>query len=245
MPARSPAPPSEPARAAALRRRLEALAARLAARYGRPRRRRSNPLDELVRTVLSQNTSDLNSERAFGSLKAAFPGWDTVARASRGQIEAVIRSGGLARTKSARILELLRHVRAREGGYHLRGLRRLAPHAAEERLRGLPGVGPKTRACVLLFACGHPAFPVDTHVHRIALRLGLVPARTSAERTHARLAPAVPAPQALALHLNLIRLGREICRPRAPRCALCPLRRQCAYAREAARAPATARRPAP
>jgi endonuclease-3 len=216
MRARPPAPRSE-------RLRLAALGARLRARYGRPRRRRSDPLDELVRTVLSQNTSDLNSERAFRSLTDAFAGWDAVACASPARVEAALRSGGLARVKSARILELLRRVRAREGGYHLRALRRLDPHAADERLRGLPGVGPKTRACVLLFACGHPAFPVDTHVHRIVLRLGLVPPRTTAARAHELPAPAVPPRHALDLHLNLIRLGREICRPRAPRRAECPL----------------------
>jgi endonuclease-3 len=146
----------------------------------------------------------------------------------------VIRSGGLARLKSRRILDVLAALRRREGRYHLGVLRRLDPAAADERLRGLPGVGPKTRACVLLFGCGHPAFPVDTHVHRILRRLGLVPERASAEQAHRRLARFVPAPRALDLHLNLIRLGRELCRPRAPRCTCCPLRTLCAHARREA-----------
>jgi endonuclease-3 len=220
--------------AEALTRRLAVIAHRLSGAYGLPRRRRSEPLDELIATILSQNTSDLNSTRAFHSLKAAFPDWAAAARARPPAVEKAIRVGGLARIKSRRILQVLSAVRRREGGYDLRHWRRLDPLSAEQRLKGLPGVGPKTRACVLLFACGHPAFPVDTHVHRIVRRLGLVPDGAGAERAHAHLAPAVPGDQALGLHLNLIRLGREVCRPRAPRCGACPLRRLCPHARRVA-----------
>jgi endonuclease-3 len=219
---------------AALARRLETVARRLAARYGVPARRRADPLDVLIETVLSQNTSDVNSGRAFRSLKAAWPRWSLAARARRPALERAIRSGGLAKLKSRRILEILAALRRREGRYDLRVLRRLSPAEAEDRLRGLPGVGPKTRACVLLFGCGHPAFPVDTHVHRIVRRIGLAPGRASAERAHAALAPAAPARGALGLHLNLIRLGRELCRPQRPRCSDCPLRPSCAFARRAA-----------
>ncbi len=219
---------------ASLPHRLAVVADRLAAAYGRPHPRRSAPLDTLVETVLSQNTSDTNSGRAFRSLKATFPSWRAVETAPPRAVEAAIRCGGLAHVKSRRIQALLAAVRARGGG-DLRGLRRLPPSAAAARLAGLPGVGPKTRACVLLFACGHDAFPVDTHVHRIALRLGLVPAGASAEAAHARLEPAVPPGRALDLHLNLIRLGREVCRPRAPRCPCCPLRPVCRFARGARR----------
>lgn len=222
--------------AASLSRRLLSVARRLEAAYGRPRRRPSDPLDELVGTVLSQHTSDANSGRAFRSLKAAFPTWAAAAAAPARAIEGAIRVGGLARTKSRRILGLLATLREREGRYDLSLLRRLDAAAAEDRLRGLPGVGPKTRACVLLFACGYSAFPVDTHVHRIVRRLGLVPARASAEAAHDTLATAVPRGRALALHLNLIRLGRELCRPREPRCPGCPLRRACAHARRQPRA---------
>jgi endonuclease-3 len=217
-----------------LTRRLESVARRLAARYGIPRRRLEDPLDVLIETVLSQNTSDLNSGRAFRALKAAFPSWPAVAAARRAALARAIRSGGLARLKGARIQSILAELEARPGGYDLRPLRRLAPEQAEASLRGLPGVGPKTRACVLLFGCGHAAFPVDTHVHRIVRRLGLVPPRADAVRTHAELAPRVPTARALDLHLNLIRLGREVCRPRAPRCEACPLRPACAFARRAA-----------
>jgi endonuclease-3 len=216
-----------------LSQRLSVIAERLAGAYGRPRRRRSDPLSELIETVLSQNTSDVNSARAFRSLRAAYPTWAAVARAPAAGIERAIRGGGLARTKSRRIRLVLRAVREREGRYDLTGLRGLPLAAAQERLLGLPGVGPKTRACVLLFACGLPAFPVDTHVHRIVRRLGLVEARASAEAAHVRLEPAVPPSRALDLHLNLIRLGRELCRPRAPRCERCPLRRLCPHAANA------------
>ena len=213
-----------------LSQRLSVIAERLAGAYGRPRRRRSDPLSELIGTVLSQNTSDVNSGRAWRSLRAAFPSWAAVARARPPAIERAIRAGGLARTKSRRIRLVLRAVREREGSYDLRSLRGLSLAAAQQRLLGLPGVGPKTRACVLLFACGLPAFPVDTHVHRIVRRLGLVGERASAEAAHARLEPAVPPARALDLHLNLIRLGRELCRPRAPRCERCPLHRLCPHA---------------
>src|SRR5262245_58218243 len=152
---------------ARLSQRLSVIAERLSRAYGRPRRRRSEPLSELISTVLSQNTSDVNSSRAFRSLRAAYPTWAAVARAPAVRIERAIHVGGLARTKSRRIQLVLRCVREREGRYDLGSLRGLPFAAAQERLRGLPGVGPKTRACVLLFACGLPAFPVDTHIHRI------------------------------------------------------------------------------
>jgi endonuclease-3 len=226
-----PGEPRSGSDAPAVARRLADVAARLADAYGRPRKPRRAPLDELVLTILSQNTSDLNCDRAYASLRAAFPTWAAVAAAPRAAVEHAIRSGGLARTKSARLQQVLREVHAREGRFDLGRLRRLDAATADAALRGLPGVGPKTRACVLLFACGLPAFPVDTHVHRIVRRLGLVPPRATAEQAHDRLAPHVPPPRALDLHLNLIRLGRELCRPRDPRCAPCPLRRTCAHAR--------------
>jgi endonuclease-3 len=219
---------------AALSRRLADVDRRLARVYGRPQRPRRDPLDTLVETILSQHTSDLNSGRAFASLKTAFPTWTRAALAGQPALEDAIRVGGLARVKSVTIRRLLAEVKRREGAYALTGLRRLRREAASERLSGLPGVGPKTRACVLLFACGKPAFPVDTHVHRIVRRLGLVQDRATAGAAQDALEPVVPARHALPLHLNLIRLGREVCRPREPRCPVCPLRPVCAYAKEAA-----------
>jgi len=214
-----------------LTRRLSGIADRLAGVYGRPCRRLTDPLSDLIGTVLSQHTSDLNSGRAYRGLRAAFPTWAAVAHARPRDVERAIRVGGLARTKSRRIVSLLRDIKAREGRYDLGPLRRLDHAAADGRLRGLRGVGPKTRACVLLFGAGHPAFPVDTHVHRIARRVGLVPETANAERTHAILEPVVPEGRALDLHLNLIRLGREVCRPSSPHCSRCPLRPVCRHAR--------------
>lgn len=214
--------------------RLRRIADRLAARYGRHRRRLTPPTDALVQTILSQNTSDLNSGRAFAALKAAFPTWPRAARAPLSRIEHAIRSGGLARTKSRRIHVVLAAIRSRTGGFDLSALRRMDAGAADAWLHGLPGVGPKTRACVLLFGCGLPAFPVDTHVHRIARRAGLIPPRASAERAHAILGAAVPEGRHLDLHLNLIRLGRERCRPRVPECPACPVRALCDHGRRAA-----------
>lgn len=217
----------------ALSRRLAGVARLLSRAYGRPRRRRRDPLHVLIETVLSQNTSDANSHRAYRSLRASFPTWEALARARPRSVEGAIRVGGLARIKSRRIVRLLAAVHEREGRYDLRVLRRLDLPRAEEHLSGLPGVGPKTRACVLLFGCSHPAFPVDTHVHRIVRRLGLVEGDSSAPRAQQRLEPAVPRGRALDLHLNLIRLGREVCRPRRPRCPSCPLRPDCAFGRGA------------
>jgi endonuclease-3 len=217
-----------------LRSRVRRIADRLVLRYGRPRRRAEDPLDCLIETVLSQNTSDRNSRRAFAALKAAFPRWEDAARARTMAVERAIRSGGLARIKSLRIKRLLAAVRGRVGRLDLRVLRGLALAQADAWLQGLPGVGPKTRACVLLFACRHPAFPVDTHVARIARRTGLIGPRTTAEAAHALLLPAVPEGRHLELHLNLIRLGRELCRPRAPRCPECPIRCECDHGRRAA-----------
>jgi endonuclease-3 len=221
-------------RPAPLEIRLRRIADRLASHHGRPRRRLARPLDTLVETILSQNTSDTNSGRAFAALKAAYPSWERAARAPVARLERVIRHGGLAATKSRRIRLVLAAVKARSGRYDLSWLRRMDPAAADGWLQGLPGVGPKTRACVLLFACGHPAFPVDTHVHRIARRAGLIAARTTAERAHLVLGAAVPPGRHLDLHLNLVRLGRERCRARAPECRGCPIRPQCDHGRRAA-----------
>lgn len=219
--------------ASKVRRELRSIAERLRRPFGRPRRPASDPLDELIGTVLSQNTSDLNSGRAFRALKLAYPSWDVAALARPVAIENAIRVGGLARTKSRRILRILGEVRRREGRHDLGRLRGLETGELRRSLEGIPGVGPKTRSCVLLFAFRRSAFPVDTHVHRIVGRLGLVPRGVSAGRAQALLEPHVPETSALDLHLNLIRLGREICRPRAPLCGRCPLRHRCVHAREA------------
>lgn len=199
--------------------------------FGRPRLgRRHAPLDELILTVLSQHTSDVNRDRAYAALRGRFRRWEDVLRARRTDVERAIRAGGLARTKSRVIREILRRVLRDQGRLDLGVLRTMPLADARAYLLGLRGVGEKTACCVLLFACGRPAFPVDTHIHRIARRLGWVPAKATPQWTHATLAGLIPKTRYLEAHLNLIRLGRQTCRARAPRCPACPLRRLCPFA---------------
>lgn len=186
-------------------------------------------IDELVATVLSQHTSDVNSERAFAQLKATFPTWEQVADAPVRQVADAIRCGGIADQKARRIQQLLEAIGEREGGLDLNRLHGLDDAAVETYLLSLPGVGPKTAACVLVFSMGRPAFPVDTHVHRIARRLGWVPANATADRTHRVLAAAVPPGIKYDLHLAMITHGRKVCRADRPRCDRCVLRDLCAY----------------
>ena len=187
-------------------------------------------IDELIATVLSQATSDRNSERAFAELKDAFPRWDEVLAAPVAKVADAIRSGGIADQKARRIQQILAAIQDREGGIDLSRLYELDDAAIEDYLTSLPGVGPKTAACVLVFAMGRPAFPVDTHVHRIATRLGWVPAGTTAERAHRLLSRAVPAELRYDLHIALIVHGRTVCMAQRPRCETCVLRSLCPYA---------------
>ena len=189
--------------------------------------RRVDPLDELIHTILSQHTSDVNSERAFGSLGDAFPTWQAVVDAHSARVADAIRSGGLANSKAPRIQAILREIRDREGGFDLRRLRKMDDDQAREYLTSLPGVGPKSAAVVLSFALGRDAIPVDTHVHRVARRLGMVPKAASAERAGRLLHDLVPAGLRTPLHVALIRLGREICKAPTPRCRQCPLNDLC------------------
>jgi endonuclease-3 len=219
---------TEPASPGVLRRRARTVLNRLRKRYGDlvpPRR--SDPLEELILTVLSQHTSDVNAERAFESLRAALPTWDAVVRAPTRSVADAIRSGGLADTKAPRIQAILREVEARRGGFDLSALAELPDDEARAELVSLPGVGPKTAAVVLSFSLGRDAMPVDTHVHRVTRRLGLVPATTSAERADRLLHELVPEGLRTPLHVALIRLGREICKAPTPRCPICPLKDLC------------------
>jgi endonuclease-3 len=209
-------------------RRIRAIVARLAKRFGDLEAPRAiDPLDELILTVLSQHTSDLNAERAFGDLRDAFPTWDAVVAAPSETIADTIRSGGLANTKAPRIQAILDEVHEREGAYDLSVLRTLPDAEARAYLTSLPGIGPKTAAVVLSFALGRDAIPVDTHVHRTSRRLGLVPPKASAERADRLLHDLVPDGLRTPLHVGLIRLGREICKAPTPLCAACPLRVLC------------------
>lgn len=219
---------TEPASPGVLRRRARTVLNRLRKRYGDlvpPRR--SDPLEELILTVLSQHTSDVNAERAFEGLRAAFPTWDAVVRAQTRSVADAIRSGGLADTKAPRIQAILRELEARRGAFDLSSLEELSDHEARAELVSLPGVGPKTAAVVLSFSLGRDAMPVDTHVHRVTRRLGLVPPKTSAERADRLLHELVPEGLRTPLHVALIRLGREICKAPTPRCRICPLKDIC------------------
>jgi endonuclease-3 len=223
----SPAAPADAPNATP--RRVRAIHARLLKRFGELVPPRSvDPLDELILTVLSQHTSDLNAGRAFAELKRAFPkGWEQVARAPTQKVADAIRSGGLADTKAPRIQEILREVRRREGAYDLSSLTEMTDREARDYLTSLPGIGPKTAAVVLSFALGRDALPVDTHVLRVSRRLGLIPPKTSAERADRTLHTLVPDGLRTSLHVALIRLGREICKAPVPRCRQCPLKDLC------------------
>ncbi len=192
------------------------------------------PLDVLVQTILSQNTTDTNTRRAFENLREAFPTWSLVRDASASAIEDAIRSAGLARTKAPRIRRILRALDA-AGDPTLAGLTHMDDDAAEVYLESFTGVGPKTARCVLLFALGRDVFPIDTHILRILRRLGALHPDVGAARAHREIVPLVPRGRACALHLRLIALGRRVCRPAKPDCGACPLRTICAYAESDAR----------
>jgi endonuclease III len=187
-------------------------------------------IDEIVATVLSQHTSDVNSGRAFAELKRRYPAWQQVADAPAEQIADAIRRGGMADQKARRIQQILAAIEDREGRIDLGRLHDLDDAAVEAYLLSLPGVGPKTAACVLTFAMGRAAFPVDTHVHRIAIRLGWIPATTTADQAHQLLTPQIPPEIRYDLHVAMISHGRNVCRAQRPRCDDCVLADQCAYA---------------
>ena len=222
------APPASEQLPNATSRRVRAILTRLQKRFGPLVPPRSvDPFDELILTVLSQHTSDLNAARAFTDLRAAFPTWQAVVDAPSQRVADVIRSGGLANTKAPRIQAILREVRSREGAFDLSLLRAMPDAQARAYLTSLPGIGPKTAAVVLSFALGRDTIPVDTHVHRVTRRLGMVPAKASAERADRLLHELVPEGLRTPLHVALIRLGREICKAPTPRCRQCPLKDLC------------------
>ncbi len=210
------------------RRIIHAIRRRLQQRFGPlAPPRSSDPLEELVLTVLSQHTSDVNAARAFASLRARLPTWEAVARARPATIADAIRSGGLANVKAPRIRSILREIHDREGRYDLSFLREMSDGEAARYLSSLNGVGPKTAAIVLAFSLGRNALAVDTHVHRVARRLGLIPPNVSAERAHVLLEELVPPELRVPMHVGLIRLGREVCKAARPRCEVCPLNDVC------------------
>lgn len=205
----------------------EFLTARLRSCFGRPDPpERKPPLDELIRTILSQNTNDKNRDRAFDALKARCPRLRDARSLPPGELAQIIAPAGLGPTKSERIHDLLEHIYG-NGRKGLPDLCSMDPMEGLEYLTRFKGVGPKTAACVLLFSCGAPVFPVDTHIYRVAGRLGLLPAGADRIRAHEVLGSVFRPEHYLELHLNMIRLGRGTCRPRRPDCGRCPLAERC------------------
>ena len=182
----------------------------------------ASPVDTLVATILSQNTSDVNSDRAYHQLRATFPTWDEVADADQQEIAVAIRCGGLARQKSRTIITALRSLRERYGTLDLEQLEKVPDDELLAELTSIRGIGIKTAACVLMFSLDRDICAVDTHIHRVANRLGIVRA-ASAEKTFVELRPLVPPGKGRDLHVSLIRFGRAICRSQRPRCGDCPL----------------------
>lgn len=201
----------------------------LLAHYGAPAPQSPSGsiLDALIETILSQNTSDANSARAFASLKARYPSWDAARRARVSSLAASIQVGGLAQVKAPRIRAILRRAHELHGETSLEHLADLSDDELRAALLAFRGVGPKTVACVMLFHLGRPDFPVDTHVHRIVRRLGWVGARTSAEEAYAELLPRVPPAIRFELHVLLVGHGRGLCRARRASCGACPIRVHC------------------
>jgi endonuclease-3 len=202
----------------------EEIVRRLAALYGEPVwRPHGDPMTELVLTILSQNTSDTNSGRAFMRLVQRFPDWRLLMEAPEAEIQREIAVGGLAKQKAPRIKAALQAIWQARGSFDLEFLRDLPLDEAKAWLRGMKGVGPKTAACVLMFALGRPALPVDTHVHRVSQRLGLVPEKATAEQAHDILEALLPEELIYPFHISLIKHGRRLCRAQRPLCRECPL----------------------
>ncbi len=187
------------------------------------------PIDELVSTILSQNTNDVNRDRAFNSLRAKFPTWEAVRDAKTEDIVNAIRPAGLANQKGPRIQQVLRVISEERGNLDLSFLKDLPLEEARAWLTKFNGVGPKTAAIVLLFSLRRPAFPVDTHIYRVTGRTGLRPEKMTVEQAHPYLESLFPLETYYAAHLNIIRLGREICHARKPDCPKCPISKLCDY----------------
>ena len=211
--------------------RVEAL---LTAAYGARVWRAGNYSDDLVgglvATVLSQNTSDLNSGRAYASLKAAFPGgWDDVRTANISRVAEAIKSGGLANIKAPRIQAILSDIFERSGHTNLDHIRAWDDATIVAYLRTLPGVGPKTAACILMFNLGRPVLAVDTHVHRVSQRLGLIGPKVGPDAAHGQLQALLADNQVYSFHVHFIEHGRRVCHAQRPACGSCPLQEECDF----------------
>ncbi len=203
--------------------------------YGPKKRTKfTAPVDELILTILSQNTNDINRDKAYNSLRAIFPAWSDVAEAKKTEIAKAIKVGGLANIKSGRIKSILGQIGKLSPDYSLSFLKDMGDKAIMEFLLKFDGVGPKTASCVLLFSLGRKAMPVDTHVYRIGQRLGIIPDDADVEKAHQWFHDLNPDVDILKLHLNLIQHGRILCRPRNPKCGNCQLRKYCLYFKQMA-----------
>ncbi len=198
--------------------------------FGEPIWRNPLPaIDELVSTILSQNTNDVNRDLAFDSLRAKFPTWEAVRDAKEKEVIEAIRVAGLANQKGPRMQQVLRAITEERGSLDLQFLAEMPIEEARAWLTKFNGVGPKTAAIVLCFSLGMPAFPVDTHVYRVTGRLGLRPEKMTVEQAHPYLESVFPSETYYAAHLNIIRLGREVCNARKPNCPQCPVNKLCEY----------------
>ena len=198
--------------------------------YGEPIWRNPLPaIDELVSTILSQNTNDVNRDRAFHALRAKFPAWEAVRDAKTKEVIDAIRPAGLANQKGPRIQEVLKAITKERGNLDLSFLKDMSVDDARDWLTKFNGVGPKTAAIVLCFSLGMPAFPVDTHVYRVTGRIGLHPEKMTVEQAHPHLENLFPPETYYAAHLNIIRLGREICTARKANCEICPIVKLCDF----------------
>ena len=190
-------------------------------------KKHNDPIGELVRTILSQNTADVNRDKAYNRLRENFPRWEQIADANVASIKAQIKPGGLSAVKAPRIKKILNQIRDGNGRIDLSKLKILTVEEGLNYLTSFNGVGVKTAACVLLFSYGKEVFPVDTHIYRTAKRIGLVNDRADREKVFMAMNDIVPGKMAYRLHLNMIQLGRKICRPKRPLCEVCPLNELC------------------
>ena len=215
---------------------IDEVIALLREQHGAPYRLpRRDPLSELIAALLSQNTSDANSGRAFENLVSTFGTWDCVVQADVDKISKAISGGGLNRVKAPRIKAILERIEKEKGSLDLGFLKKMPLAEARTWLESLPGVGPKTAACVLLFSLGRPALPVDTHVYRVSQRLGLIGSKVSPDNAHRILGELVPSDDVYEFHVNMVRHGRKVCRSQSPLCGGCLLNKGCVYGKRALR----------
>jgi endonuclease III len=208
--------------------KVKIITQRLEKHFGTPTwQGRGKPLNSLINTILSQSTNDRNRDMGYNQLKERFPNWDAVRLAPVSEIADAIRPAGLANQKSERIKNILQWVKENYGSLDLDCLCDEPPEHVIDKFLQLKGIGFKTITVVLMFSCGVDVFPVDTHVHRICKRIGLVPSNSSAEKTYHLMQPKVPKDKSYSLHINMIHFGRAICKARNPKCPICPLSDLC------------------